>query len=178
MPHEMFSSVVETALAAASGEKSKRQQQKARGHAGLARSRAVPPTCRRRIPQWRWRWRWRWPRPSLAGAVPVARRGCAGCPQATPARSHVWKCSLLVPLGQAPPPSAYWLQWMQGARWRRGSPCRAGSTHVRRRGGSGRTASTHPARSPRINQRGAICRPLLKALGVAGVVRVRFGVVR
>lgn len=70
MPHEMFSSVVETALAATSGEESKQQQQKARGHAGLARSRAVPPTCRRRIPQWRWRW----PRPSLAGAVPAARR--------------------------------------------------------------------------------------------------------
>lgn len=41
---------------------------------------------------------------SMALAPPSPRRGCAGCLQATPARSHVWKRSPLVPLGQAPPP--------------------------------------------------------------------------
>lgn len=79
MPHEMFSSVVETALAATSGEESKQQQQKARGHAGLARSRAVP--CRRHAGGEFLNGAGAGPAPPsqglcrlLAGAVPAARR--------------------------------------------------------------------------------------------------------
>lgn len=41
---------------------------------------------------------------SMALATPPPRRGGAGCLQATPTRSHVWKRSPLVPLGRAPPP--------------------------------------------------------------------------